>query len=77
MSRKPLIEVSASRGVFELRFGSAGSRAEADGMPFDRTRRLSPDDLRHGLILTVGRRFVGTGRTKRGFLPEAPFPNAK
>jgi len=51
MSRKPAIEVSAPRGAFELRPSSAGIRVEVDGVPFDKTRRLSPDDLRRGLIL--------------------------
>jgi hypothetical protein len=31
---------------------------ELDGRPFDASRSLSADDLRRGLILTVGRRFV-------------------
>jgi two-component system, NtrC family, nitrogen regulation response regulator GlnG len=58
MNRSPAIEVSASHGIFELRRGTANTSVEVDGVPFDKTRRLSSDDLRRGVILTVGDQFV-------------------
>jgi hypothetical protein len=51
-------EVAASRGMLELRRGTANSWVEVEGVPFDKTRRLSSDDLRRGLLLTVGGQFV-------------------
>jgi two-component system, NtrC family, nitrogen regulation response regulator GlnG len=58
MNRRPALEVSASRGIFELRRGTANAWVEVDGVPFDKTRRISSEDLRRGVILTVGGQFV-------------------
>jgi two-component system nitrogen regulation response regulator GlnG len=58
MNRDPAFEVWAARDIFELRRGKANASVEVDGLPFDGTRRLSADDLRRGLILTVGGQFV-------------------
>jgi two-component system nitrogen regulation response regulator GlnG len=58
MNRRPALEVSASRGIFELRRGTANAWVEVDGVPFEKTRRISSEDLRRGVILTIGRQFV-------------------
>src|SRR5580704_15238575 len=58
MNRVPALEMSASRGILELRRGTANTSVEVDGLPFDKTRRLTSVDLWRGLILTVGRQFV-------------------
>ena len=58
MTRAPALEISASNGILELRRGTANTLVEVDGAPFDKTRRISSDDLRRGVILTVGRQFV-------------------
>ena len=58
MTRAPALEISASNGILELRRGTANTLVEVDGAPFDKTRRISSDDLRRAVILTVGRQFV-------------------
>jgi two-component system nitrogen regulation response regulator GlnG len=58
MNRRPALEVSASRGIFELRRGTANAWVEVDSVPFEKTRRISSEDLRRGVILTIGRQFV-------------------
>ena len=58
MNRRPALEVSAARGIFELRRGTANAWVEVDGVPFEEPRRISSEDLRRGVILTTGRQFV-------------------
>jgi two-component system nitrogen regulation response regulator GlnG len=58
MSREPVIDVVSARGILELHPGRSGGEIEVDGLPFNEAKRLTADDLRRGLILTVARRFV-------------------
>lgn len=58
MHREPVVDLVFARGKLELRRGRGGGEIEVDGRPFDKPRRISADDLRRGLILTLARRFV-------------------
>ena len=59
MSREPVLIVESTGKTLELRRGSATkSEIDLDGVPFTGTRRLTAEDLKKGLVLTVARQFV-------------------
>src|ERR1700690_4406217 len=57
ISKNPVLDVVFAQGIFELR-RVQGDQVEVDGQPIDGTRRVSPDDLQRGLIITLARRIV-------------------
>src|ERR1022692_2424396 len=57
ISKNPVLDVVFARGTFELR-RVQGDQVEVDGQALDGTRRVSPDDLQRGLIITLARRIV-------------------
>jgi two-component system nitrogen regulation response regulator GlnG len=58
MHRESVVDLVFARGKLELRPGGRGGEIEVDGRPFAEARRISAEDLRRGLILTLARRFV-------------------
>ena len=58
MSHSSVIDIVSYRGGLELRRGAASSEVEVDGRPLDEPRRLTADDLRRGVIITIARVFV-------------------
>jgi two-component system nitrogen regulation response regulator GlnG len=58
MSRDPALIVESIGKTLQLRRGPTTKPVELDGVPFTGTRRLTAEDLRRGLVLTVARQFV-------------------
>ena len=57
ISKNPILDVVFARGTFELRRVQS-DQIEVDGQLLDGPRRVSPDDLQRGLIITLARRIV-------------------
>jgi two-component system nitrogen regulation response regulator GlnG len=54
MNRSPVLRIVAKRGGLELGLGATDKKVEIDGAPLETMRELSHDDLRRGLIITIG-----------------------
>jgi two-component system, NtrC family, nitrogen regulation response regulator GlnG len=57
ISKEPILDVVFTRGTFELR-RLQEDQVEVDGQLLTAPRRVSADDLRSGLIITLARRIV-------------------
>jgi two-component system, NtrC family, nitrogen regulation response regulator GlnG len=58
ISHESILDIAFVRGTFELRRAQLRTEVEVDGESLSEPRRVSSEDLRRGLIITVARRFV-------------------